>query len=161
MSIKYFSYKIPNRKKKLLTKAFLEDFIQVIDKCLSKKTGIEALSERTYNNAYLYMVGSGNVQTAIEITSKKHNVRKAIAEYHSSLPWYDSDMFEDELFHLAIDKGIIEMGVPDEDSFEYAEDELLKLEKEGLITTGVEITEYKGYRVVEKTWAYTDKLFNF
>lgn len=141
---------LPNRKRKLLTVEFLEDFKNEIILIYRESKKNEILNsginynEKTYLGFYGYIQGSYLFYKALEIACKKHNITKAIYEYAVNMPWYDSDCFEDHMLLEMVHKGVIKYD-SDSDELEDYNDELpLKYKI---------VTEYKGYNVVKYgTW---------
>lgn len=141
---------LPNRKKKLLTVEFLEDFknqIILIDKKRNKDRDLNYevdYDKKSYLGFYGYISGSYLFYQALEIACKKHNLTKAIYEYALNMPWYDSDYFEDHLLLEMVHKGVIKYDDNNDKLECYDEDMSLKYKV---------VTEYKGYNVVEYgTW---------
>lgn len=137
---------LPNRKRKLLTVEFLEDFkneILIIDRESKKDEGLsnEAnYDEKTYLNFYGHIDGSYLFYKALEVACKKHNITKAIYEYAVDMPWYDSDCFEDHILLEMVHKGVIKYDNDTDESDDYEDELPLKYKI---------VTEYKGYNVVE------------
>lgn len=112
--------KIPNRKKRLLNKAFLEDFrdnIIEFDKELCKKHNRPAIdyTEASYYGFYRQVEGSYLFYNALKATCEKHNVVNAIYNYASEMPWYDSDLFDDDIVLRMVELGVIPMETPYDD----------------------------------------------
>ena len=104
---------LPNRKRKLLTKEFLQTFkeeIIRIDSEYNKKNNRSSIDYKneTYYSFYGRITGTYLFYEALENACKKHNLTKAIYEYASKLPWYDSDCFDDDLVLEMVNKGVIE-----------------------------------------------------
>lgn len=102
----WLHYKIPNRKKWLLTDDFLRTFKQELDTIFN----IIEEDKATYWNRYNYLESTGGFYEALKTATKKHNIKKAIYDYACKLPWYDSDVFDDDILILMHQKGIIEEG---------------------------------------------------
>ena len=149
-----FTYKLPNRKRKLITKEFLQDLKNEIDnldaenrkKCKSPHT-ID-YSKKSYFGFYGEISSTYLFYDALKNTCIKHNLTKAVYEYSKNLPWYYSDVFNDYLFILMVDEGII--------PFETKENkELCEYKIEHDIKYKL-IHHYKGYDVVEYDWWFKD-----
>jgi hypothetical protein len=105
--IDYFNYKIPNRKKWLLTNEFLTTFRDELD--IIFKTNKNGYTP-TYWNLYAHITGTGGFYNALKMASEKHNVVNAIYRYACKLPWCHSGTFDDEILVLMYERGIIEEG---------------------------------------------------
>lgn len=143
-----YKYKIPNRKKWLLTDEFLTTFRDELDRIFEIK---EKKYIATYWNLYTHLGSTTGFYDALKIACEKHNVTKAIYEYACKLPYYDSDWFDDELLVLMYQKGIIEEG---DDSYDNEEDYLKRLEENGEIEWYEERIKYKDYTVIKKDWRF-------
>ncbi|MDF2879603.1 MAG: hypothetical protein K0R54_160 [Clostridiaceae bacterium] len=107
-------YKLPKRKKNLLTKEFLQTFKQELDAVFNKKNDYEELDKRNYWNTYQYMEGTCGFYKALKIACAKHNLTKAIYDYACKMPYYDSDLFDDDIVLLMVEFGVIEEGTIEE-----------------------------------------------
>lgn len=146
----YLYYKIPNRKKWLLTDDFLTTFKNELD-AVFEKSGCTT----TYWNTYTHLTDTHGFYEALKVACNKHNITKAIYEYACKLPWYSSDLFNDEILVLMYQKGIIEEGNPScNEIYGELEDRLKQLEEDGEIEWYEERTEYKGYTIINKHWRY-------
>lgn len=72
-----YDYKLPNRKKWLLTDAFLQDFKEELDKI----NNIKPEDKVTYWKTYAWLEHTVGFYGALKVASEKHNVTKAIYEY--------------------------------------------------------------------------------
>lgn len=138
-------FKLPNRKKKLLTKEFLSDFRDEIirrSEESDKKKGIDIdYSKESYISFYSQIESTYLFYNALEEVCKKHNLTKAIYEYAKNMPWFDSDCFDDDLVLEMVDKGIIEYDNDYTENY-FNEEEELKSEYKL-------IQKYTGYNVVK------------
>lgn len=140
---------LPNRKRKLLTKEFLEDFrdeIIRIDTEFNKKHDRPQLdyNNETYIGFYGQIESTGLFYEALKKACEKHNLVKAIYEYANKLPWYDSDSFDSDLTLEMVKKGVIEYESPEDYSYNPEEYEKAKYKL---------VRNYKGYNVVRYgTW---------
>lgn len=148
---KLLDYKIPNRKKWLLTDSFLQTFKNELDTIF--KINLE--DNPNYWNTYNYFEGTGGFYKALEITSKKFNVTKAIYEYASKMPWYHSDLFDAELTVMMYKRNIIEEGNVEEID-KKLEDSLAILEAKGQIEWFETVVKHKGYSVITKDYRFVE-----
>ena len=147
------NYKMPNRKKWLLTDEFLKTFKSEMDVIFKLDDGA------TMWNSYLHLTSTGGFYEALKTACEKHNITKAIYEYACKLPWYHSDIFDDELVEIMVERGIIPEGSLDciyDD--EYADD-LHQLELEGKIRWVESIIKYDSYSVHKKDWEFVENQF--
>lgn len=147
----YFSYKLPNRKKWLLTDDFLKTFKEELDRIFKLKEE----ERHTYWSTYAHFDSTGGFYEALKNTSEKHNVKKAIYEYACKLPWYKGDLFDSELTIMMYKRGIIEEGSPEECSL--SEEQLAEWEASGEIEWEEETKYYNGYYVTRREWQFVDK----
>lgn len=147
-----YTYKMPNRKKWLLTPAFLEDFRAELDKIYPPPENKKA----NYWNHYVGQESTGGFYQALSITSKKHNVTKAIYEYALDLPWYESDLFDYQLVILMIERGAIEEGDIEEYGGVELEEHILDLINTGEARWTYEIEKYDGYTVTKRDWEFVE-----
>lgn len=148
------TYKIPNRKKKLLTKEFLETFKDELDKIFYK--GEIDPSKRNYMNTYQHVESTVGFGKALRIACEKYNLVKAIYNYEDKLPWYDSDLFDSEIMDIMIEKDVIKEGSLDEDIYDYTKDEV-EWTNEGDIQWYKSIIQFKGYNIVSYDFYWTNK----
>ena len=144
------NYRLPNKKKWLLTDEFLTTFKEELDIVFK----IKPEENPTYWNTYMWLDSTSGFYAALKKTSEKYNVKKAIYEYACKLPWYDSDFFDSELTEMMYKRGIIEEGSPDEINNDYTEEHLKKMEREGKIEWVEETKYYNGYHVTKREWRY-------
>ena len=146
----FFNYKIPNRKKWLLTNEFLITFKDELDRIFEvKEKGCIA----TYWNLYTHLGSTCGFYDALKIVCAKHNITKAIYEYACKLPYYHSDWFDDELLVLMYQKSIIEEG---DEFYDNVEDYLRGLEEKGEIEWYEERVKYKDYTVIKRDWRFIE-----
>jgi hypothetical protein len=154
-----FNYKIPNRKKWLLTDAFLTTFKEELDRVFEVYEKLKTYNKEgnpTYWNTYNYLESTYGFYKALKIASEKHNVKKAIYEYANQMPWYHSDVFDGQLTVMMYRKNIIEEGSIDEDPYITTE-ELIEMEKRGEIEWIEEVSHYKDYYVTRRDWRFVEK----
>lgn len=104
------TYRLPNKKKWLLTDEFLLDFKNELDSVFDISEEFKA----TYWNMYTWLESRTGFNDALETVSRKHNVYKAIYEYAKGLGYDYGDHFDSELVELMVKKGIIEEGSQNE-----------------------------------------------
>ena len=142
-------YKIPNRKKKLITNEFLRTLREEIDINIDESV----VNIKTYWGLYLHVELTNEFKEALRETCKKHNVESSIYKYYLKLSDSELEYFEDSLVILMIDNGIIEEGnvydgIPDYDSEELESFEYVN-----------KVTEHnnKGYKVITSEWTIKEK----
>lgn len=142
---------LPNRKKKLLTLEFLEDFKKELISRAKENNKNRDLNvdydNETYMSFYGQIEGTYLFYNALETVSKKHNLSKAIYEYAKNMAWYDSDYFDDDLVLEMVAKGVIEYDSDNYSSDTYEQELKAKYKL-------VEI--FKGYNVVEYGYWFED-----
>jgi hypothetical protein len=139
-----FDYKLPKRKKNLITKEFLQTFKQELDDVFNDKPKVKQCN---YWNFYTHIENTSGFYKALLNTCEKHNLTKAIYIYACKLHWYDSDMFDSELVLLMVKYGVIEEGNISELYYDYENDkdyELIITEK-----------KLKDCTVIYKDWFLT------
>jgi len=142
-----FDYKLPKRKKNLMTKEFLQTFKEELDNVFNKDNYPEV---RNYWNFYFHMEGTCGFYEALKSACIKHNLTKAIYEYVCKMPYYDGDLFDDELVWLMVERGIIKEGDVSEtfdDNIYYENNDDFEL----VITE----TKLKDCTVIHKNWVLT------
>ncbi|AIF68422.1 hypothetical protein GZ22_18530 (plasmid) [Terribacillus saccharophilus] len=147
----YQEYKVPNRKKWLLT----DDFLLTLKNEIAKATK-DDLDGKNYWNYYAHIEGRVIFDGALKEASKKHNVLKAIYEYTHSIDWYKSETFEGYIFERMMERNIIEEG----DAAEYTsmyDESMEELEKNGEIQVTEEVRHHNGYSVKVNNWEFTNK----
>lgn len=103
--------KLSNRKKSLLTKEFCEDFrdtliLKAVER--DKKRDIEIdYSNECYEGFYSAVEGTYLFHDALKDVCVKHNVVKAIYDYGSRMPWYDSDCFYADIVRRMVELDVI------------------------------------------------------
>lgn len=149
----FFDYKIPKRKKWLLTDKFLTTFKKELDNTFKVYEGEK---NPTYWNTYNWLEGSSGFYEALKNASEKHNVKKAIYEYARKMHYYDSDSFDAELTTLMYEKGVIEEGNLEfiNENYGVSEETLIEMEQNGEIEWVEEITHFNGYYITRKDWQY-------
>jgi hypothetical protein len=139
-------FKLPNRKRKLLTKEFLQTFkdeiIRIDSEYKNKFNRPQVDYEKeTYYGFYGQIEGTVLFYQALKSACEKHNLTKAIYTYAQKMPWYDSDCFEDDLVLEMVNKRVIEKDNNYYDDV-YDESEYMKAK--------YKLVEYhKGYNVVK------------
>lgn len=142
---------LPNRKKNLLTKEFLQFFkeeIIRIDNESNQKYDRPQLDyeKETYYSFYGQITGTGLFYDALKSACEKHNLTKAIYIYTQKMPWYDSDYFDEDLVIEMVTKGIIEKDNDDYYKEEYDQSEHMKAKYKL-------VDHHKGYDAVKYgTW---------
>lgn len=151
-----FYYKMPKRKRNLLTDAFLRTFKEELDKVFDNEAKDYPL---TYYNCYTWLCSTGGFYQALEEASKKHKLQNAIYKYACHMPWYRSDIFDDYLMLLMIERNIMEEGSVDEIGDDYPSmEDLATMEKNGEIRWVETVVEHKGYRVKKREWEFIKDL---
>ena len=117
-------FKLPNRKKKLLTKEFLMDFrndlINMQNEYDNKNGNITDWDkDGSYYGFFGEVASTYMFYDSLLRVCKKHNLVSAIYNYAKKLPWYDSDTFDDDLVLEMVNKGVIPLKTGKE--FEYDE----------------------------------------
>lgn len=105
-----FNYKLPKRKKNLMTKEFLQTFKQELDNVFNKEDDYQSLEKRNYWNTYQYMEGTCGFYEALKLTCEKYDLTKAIYKYACKMPYYDSDWFDSEVTLLMVKLDVIKEG---------------------------------------------------
>lgn len=90
----------------------MEDFKQEIINVFSKNDishGKEPYdySNETYMGLFGQLEGTSGFYTALRVACEKHNLLKTIYGYLNNMPWYDSDLAEDNIVLEMVNKGII------------------------------------------------------
>jgi len=137
---------LPNRKKKLLTKEFLQTFKEELIKVFSENDkrnnrNIDYENE-TYYGFYGEVESTGGFYKALKNACEKYNLTKAIYQYAQKMPWYDSDIFDDDLVLQMVEKGVIKEKCDNDFIADYDESKYMK-SKYKLVS------HYKGYDVVK------------
>lgn len=146
---------LPNRKKKLLTKEFLQTFKDELIKVFSEhdkkdNRNIDYENE-TYMGFYGQIESTGGFYEALKLACEKHNLTKAIYNYAKELPWYDSDRFDSSLTSEMVNKGVIKYDRPEDYEPLYDVDEYEKAKYKL-------VQHFKGYDVVEyDSWFDDDR----
>jgi hypothetical protein len=148
-------FKLPNKKRNLLTKEFLQTFKEELIKIFSENDkknnrNIDYENE-TYYGFYGQIESTGGFYESLKNACEKHNLIKAIYEYELKMPWYDSDCFDDDLMLEMVHKGIIKKDRP--------EDYISDYDIEKYETAKYKLVKYyKGYNVVKYgTWFDDDR----
>ncbi len=98
-----FEYEIPEQIKNLITIDFSIDFKKNLDRIFKINT------KETINSRYFYLEGTYGCNEAMESSCSKFKLDK-LYKYYRSLPWYDSDLLDDELCRTLVKYKIIEEG---------------------------------------------------
>lgn len=151
---KFLKYTIPNRKRNLMTDAFLQCFKEELDKTFKLNPNAE---DTTYYGSYFHISGTGGFYGALKTATDRFNLSKSIYVYAKNLPWYRRDLFDDLLLLLMVKKGIIREGIPDECDDFFNDEMLKKMEADGEIIWVETIKEHKGYRVIDRHWTISHK----
>lgn len=152
-------YKLPNKKKWLLTDGFLKDFLSHLDTYIDEREHNFPVQqtpkeERSYMNTYGFLESTFAFSDSLLYASKLHNVEKGIYQYAIMLPWYDFDHFCSQLNSLLMDRGFFpfehesdsysdELEIPDEVLFK----DYITSGKARINTIK---TQYNGYFVCRK-----------
>ncbi|MFA1509983.1 hypothetical protein ACDN41_12205 [Priestia aryabhattai] len=153
MNKNYYDYRLPNKKKWLLTDDFLKTFKDELDAMFNT----DAYDDKsTYWNTYSNFEGTCGFYDALKTASEKHNIKKAIYDYACKLPWYKSDIFDSRLIVMMCERGIIEKGNIDEVNYP-TEEELNKWEKNGEIEWIDEVIQYNGYTITKRDYRFIYK----
>ena len=148
-----FNYKMPNRKKNLLTGPFLTTFKEELDNLFETSNKKQPA---TYSNFYGWLCATAGFYEALQKASEKHNLTNAIYHYAHRLPWYDSDMFDEELLQIMIQKNIIELGNLEDLFGGYpTEEALVELEKHKKEEWIKMATSHQGYSDANGDWIYS------
>ncbi|AUN01515.1 TPA: hypothetical protein ACXDAY_002204 [Clostridium botulinum] len=149
-------FKLPNRKRKLLTKEFLQTFKEEIIKRdieYNKKHNRSQLNyeNETYYSFYGQIEGTGLFYEALKNACERHNLVKAIYKYTLKMPWYDSDCFEEDLVLEMVKKGVIEKGKKEDSALDFCEAGYMKAKYKL-------IQHHKGYNEIKYgNWFDDDK----
>ena len=137
---------LSNRKKKLLTKEFLQTFKDELIKVFSEHDKKDNRNIDYENETYMGFYGQIESTTgfyeALKLACEKHNLTKAIYNYAKELPWYDSDRFDDDLVLQMVEKGIIKEKCDNDFTDDYDEEEYMTAKYKL-------VQHFKGYDVVE------------
>ena len=140
-------YKLPNRKKKLITDDFLITFKKEIDKKINADYNVE----NTYWGMYFHIENSKEVHEAFKVSCIKHNILHALYNYSESLKCDDLEIFNDIIFSIMIDRNIIIEGNIYDGIPDYKDNDMEIFE---LIE---KVKKYKGYNVKIIEWAVKEK----
>jgi hypothetical protein len=137
---------LPNRKRNLLTKEFLQTFKEELITIFFKNgkgdnSNID-YENKTYYGFYGNVTSSYVFYEALKIACQKHNISKAIYEYAKKMPWYDSDYFNDDLVLEMVNKGVIKKDRPEDYISDYNEENFCK-------ATYKIVGQHKGYSVIK------------
>lgn len=100
---KGYEYEIPEQIKNLIDIDFSIDFKNNLDRIFKINT------KETYNSRYFYLESTYGWDEAMESTCTKFKLDE-LYKYYSNLPWYESDLFDDELCCMLVKYKIIEEG---------------------------------------------------
>jgi len=145
---------LPNRKRNLLTKEFLQTFkkeLIKIDTEHNEKYDRPPLDyeKETYYSFYGQVAGNGLFYEALRNACEKHNLIKAIYNYAQKLPWYDSDCFDDDIVVEMMNKGLIEK---DTDYYKAEYDESAYMQLKYKL-----VKHFKGYDAIKYGNWFDDK----
>jgi hypothetical protein len=149
---KYFG--LPNRKRKLLTKEFLQDFkdeIIKVDKEYNEKYNRLNLDyeHETYMGFYGQITETGLFYKALKRACEKHNIVKAIYDYANKMAWYD--VVDDDILLEMVKHDIIKYERPEDFICDYDIEEYEKAKYKL-------VEHFKGYDVVKYgTWFDDDR----
>ncbi|KEH88981.1 hypothetical protein Z967_12025 [Clostridium novyi A str. 4540] len=93
LNMQDYKYKLPNRKRNLLTKEFLQGLKEEL-------FAISPIAESIENVVFFDYVGTYAFQDALYKISKKYNVVKAIYKYWCNLGWWYGDLCSQEIIAL-------------------------------------------------------------
>lgn len=142
--------KLSKRKRKLLTKEFLQTFKEELIKIYKPHYPDIDFEKETYYGFYGQEEGTNGFYQALENACNKHNLTKAIYEYACNLPWYDSDIFDELLVLEMVKKGVVGEG-----DIEYDEE----MDESKVLTRKYkEVAHYKGYDVIKYGYWHDNKL---
>jgi len=100
-----FSYKIPNRIKALMSDQFLKDFKLELHKIFPIS------DDATYWSDYSHVATTFGWNQAFNKACEKHGSNGVgLQRYYNKLPWYDSDLFDDEMLLIMVKKRLIKEG---------------------------------------------------
>ena len=138
-----FSRKLPNKKKRLLTKEFMLDFLENLK---------EVFGDNACKGLLLRTECFGFYE-ALRKTCEKHNLKKSIYDYFCKLPWYISGYYEEDFvllfdYYSIVDKSVLE----DYDEGHFTEKEMFEFGMVKKITT----TQHKGYSSIVTDWTYKE-----
>lgn len=106
-------YKIPNRKKQLITYEFLKYLKLEHD----KEFIIDEDNEESYYGWYSWFIGTKKFDEILEKSSKKFNIYNAIYMYAKSLSLDEYYDFLESIVYMMVQMNIIEEGSKDCDMF--------------------------------------------
>jgi len=109
-SYQYKPFKLPNRKRNLLTNEFLQDFKTELLSTFSSDIKNMKLSKINYYTFYQAIESTCGFGEALRKVCKKHNITNAIYRYSGGLDYYSNDDFDSEITILMYKNGIIEEG---------------------------------------------------
>lgn len=131
----------PNRKKKLITKEFLQHFKKEIDNQLINRNTEDC--DKSYLGIYGDTYFGYDFYIALKLTCDKFNLTKAIYDYMYKMPWYNSDIAEDKLILMMVEYNIIPYTTGKESLLQDYDDSEIFPNRYKLVK------HYKGYDVVE------------
>jgi len=149
---KYFG--LPNRKRKLLTKEFLQDFknelinIEMEYNNKYNRPNLDYENE-TYMGFYGQITETGLFYESLKRACEKHNIVKAIYKYANNMSWYD--VVDDEILLEMVEQDIIKYERTEDFEPLYDIDEYEKAKYKL-------VEHFKGYNVIEYgTWFDDDR----
>lgn len=99
-------YRVPNKKKWLIDKEFLEIFKRELDQGIDNIEMYQGV-EWTYEGVYKQMVGSKAFHKALLKTSEERNVRRALFAYMQRLDEYSYEVFQQEIISMIYEEGLV------------------------------------------------------
>jgi hypothetical protein len=102
-------YKIPKHIKKLISRELLQTFKSNLDEKFAED---EPESELTYHGFYIYLESTAGWKESFKEACTTTNSQE-IYEYHSSLEEIESDIFDDEICLMLLEKGVSAKGTPE------------------------------------------------
>jgi len=136
-------YRLSNRRKKLLTKEFMIDFLNNM-RTIFKFDDIEI--------GIWHFCGTSGFYTALEMTCKKHNVTKAIFDFMRRKPWYEADYFDEFILDMLVERGIVSKENYDRDICDMTDEEYIQ---DGWYKDYTTI-QYKGYSTTSYEWDFKE-----
>lgn len=90
-------YAIPEEKKKLITKEFADEFVRQMILVFG---GDDSQTQADwFKQSGVHITGTGGWGTALKTTAEALNCPE-LYDYYDSMEWYDSDIFDGELYDI-------------------------------------------------------------
>lgn len=108
-------FKTPNRIKNLCTKEWCEIFKNELDRIFKLNP------DETCDCTYFHLEATSGWYGAFKNACDKHphkHMGVGLFRYYEPLPWYDSDLFDDEIMELMVDK----LNIPRKDVGDYLDE---------------------------------------